>query len=64
MIQKFLKRSIGLNGVGTKAVNALSSSFKVQSVRDGQTVIAKFSKGILQDVIKEETNKKWHNSMV
>ncbi len=52
------KRSIGLNGVGTKAVNALSSSFKVQSVRDGQTVIAKFSKGILQDVIKEETNKK------
>jgi len=52
------KRSIGLNGVGTKAVNALSYSFKVQSVRDGQTVIAKFSKGILQDVIKEETNKK------
>ena len=39
------KKSVGLNGVGTKAVNALSSSFRVQSVRDGQTKISEFSVG-------------------
>ncbi|MDA0194556.1 MAG: DNA topoisomerase IV subunit B [Bacteroidetes bacterium] len=39
------QKSVGLNGVGTKAVNALSNYFKVQSVRDGQTKIAEFSKG-------------------
>ncbi|HEV8053121.1 MAG TPA: DNA topoisomerase IV subunit B [Parachlamydiaceae bacterium] len=38
--------SVGLNGVGTKAVNALSSYFKVRSHRDGQYVEAVFSKGI------------------
>jgi topoisomerase-4 subunit B len=40
--------SVGLNGVGTKAVNALSSHFLVRSVREGQFVEARFSKGILQ----------------
>ena len=39
------KKSVGLNGVGTKAVNALSSYFKVQSIRDGQTVFAEFEMG-------------------
>ncbi|SDW88059.1 topoisomerase-4 subunit B [Lutibacter oricola] len=39
------KKSVGLNGVGTKAVNALSSYFKVQSVRDGETAFAEFSAG-------------------
>lgn len=39
--------SVGLNGVGTKAVNALSSFFRVCSYRDGQYVEASFSKGIL-----------------
>ncbi|MBS9766603.1 MAG: type IIA DNA topoisomerase subunit B [Flavobacteriaceae bacterium] len=39
------KKSVGLNGVGTKAVNALSSFFKVQSIRDGKTAIAEFEKG-------------------
>lgn len=38
--------SVGLNGVGTKAVNALSSHFKVRSHRDGQFVEAVFSKGV------------------
>jgi topoisomerase-4 subunit B len=42
---KAFKKSVGLNGVGTKAVNALSSYFKVQSFRDGQTVSAEFSAG-------------------
>jgi len=41
------KKSVGLNGVGTKAVNALSSSFKVQSYRDGKTKASEFEKGVL-----------------
>ncbi|MCX8080364.1 MAG: type IIA DNA topoisomerase subunit B [Bacteroidia bacterium] len=41
------KRSIGLNGVGTKAVNALSHYFKVTSYRDGQAKTAEFERGIL-----------------
>ncbi len=39
------KKSVGLNGVGTKAVNALSSYFKVQSFRDDQTKEAEFCRG-------------------
>lgn len=49
------KKSIGLNGVGTKAVNFLSSYFQVKSVRDGKTRSAKFHKGTLVE-ISEETN--------
>jgi topoisomerase-4 subunit B len=41
--------SVGLNGVGTKAVNALSSSFEVASFRDGKFVRATFQRGKLQD---------------
>jgi len=41
------KKSVGLNGVGTKAVNALSSYFKIQSIRDGQLKAARFERGIL-----------------
>lgn len=41
--------SVGLNGVGTKAVNALSSQFVVRSMREGQEVEAQFSKGVLID---------------
>jgi topoisomerase-4 subunit B len=41
------QKSVGLNGVGTKAVNALSSFFKVESVRDGETKVAEFDKGEL-----------------
>ncbi len=44
---KAFKKSVGLNGVGTKAVNALSSFFKVQSIREDKTKIAEFSKGEL-----------------
>ncbi|GIV28255.1 MAG: hypothetical protein KatS3mg027_2069 [Bacteroidia bacterium] len=49
------KKSIGLNGVGTKAVNALSTHFRVIAYRDGQCKEAIFSKGVL---IKEEPVKK------
>lgn len=41
------KKSVGLNGVGTKAVNALSSYFKVQAYRDGKTKCSEFEKGQL-----------------
>jgi len=49
------KKSVGLNGVGSKAVNALSTFFKVQSIRDGVTKIAEFSKG---NLVKEYNNQK------
>ena len=42
---KAFKKSVGLNGVGTKAVNALSSYFKIQSVREGKTKIIEFTRG-------------------
>lgn len=41
------QKSVGLNGVGTKAVNALSSYFKVQSFREGETKVAEFETGQL-----------------
>ena len=54
---KAFKKSVGLNGVGTKAVNALSSYFKVESVRDGQIKAAEFSQGgITDDHDIEETS--------
>jgi topoisomerase-4 subunit B len=46
--------SVGLNGVGTKAVNALSEMFRVTSFRDGEYAMAEFKSGILQ---KEEKGK-------
>jgi len=45
---------VGLNGVGTKAVNALSEYFKVQSYRDGETKVAEFEKGVLKEDRKVE----------
>ena len=44
---KAFKKSVGLNGVGTKAANALSDYFKVQSFREGETKVAEFEKGNL-----------------
>lgn len=46
---KAFKKSVGLNGVGTKAVNALSSHFMVYSVRDGEKKSATFERGVLVD---------------
>ena len=53
---KAFKKSVGLNGVGTKAVNALSSNFEVRSYREGKVRIAKFQRGILQSDITEDSN--------
>jgi topoisomerase-4 subunit B len=53
------QKSVGLNGVGTKAVNALSSYFCVQSFREGKTKKAEFSKGELtQDYAESDTEEK------
>ena len=46
------QKSVGLNGVGTKAVNALSTYFKVQSFREGETKMAEFSQGVITNDVK------------
>jgi topoisomerase-4 subunit B len=57
---KAFKKSVGLNGVGTKAVNALSHFFRVESVRDNQQKAAEFSAGnlVLEEEITESTKRK------
>ncbi len=57
---KAFKKSVGLNGVGTKAVNALSNYFRVESIRDNQQKAAEFSAGnlILEEEIQESTKRK------
>ena len=55
---KAFQKSVGLNGVGTKAVNALSTNFTVQSYRDGKTRIATFSKGELQTDEQKDTTQR------
>jgi topoisomerase IV subunit B len=50
---KAFQKSVGLNGVGTKAVNALSSYFKVTAYRDGKEKTAEFDKGVLTKEHKE-----------
>ncbi|ATA77977.1 DNA topoisomerase IV subunit B [Capnocytophaga canimorsus] len=52
------KKSVGLNGVGTKAVNALSTYFKVESVRDNQSKSATFEKGVLTNELPVEATTK------
>ncbi len=53
------KKSVGLNGVGTKAVNALSEYFRVESSRDGKSAAAEFSQGNLKDEeFLEETSRR------
>lgn len=48
------KKSVGLNGVGTKAVNALSDYFKVRSIREGKVKMAEFSRGLITENYPEE----------
>ena len=55
---KVFKKSVGLNGVGTKAVNALSEQFYVCSYRDGECSWARFERGELKDSGKGETREK------
>ena len=52
---KAFQKSVGLNGVGTKAVNALSNAFTVQSYRESRTKIAEFAKG---ELLRDESEKR------
>ncbi len=53
------KKSVGLNGVGTKAVNALSSSFRVESTRDGKSKSVDFEQGnLVNEEILDETSRR------
>ncbi|WP_033958216.1 DNA topoisomerase IV subunit B [Psychroserpens jangbogonensis] len=57
---KAFKKSVGLNGVGTKAVNALSSFFRVESTRDNKSASAEFEQGNLtnQDILDDTSRRK------
>ena len=55
---KAFKKSVGLNGVGTKAVNALSSKFNVSSTREGKTKVAEFELGILKNENLDSSDQK------
>ena len=57
---KAFKKSVGLNGVGTKAVNALSEYFRVESTRDGKSASAEFEQGNLtnQDLLDDTSRRK------
>lgn len=56
---KAFQKSVGLNGVGTKAVNALSTSFVVQSYRDGRTKRAEFTRGeLVSDALEIDTTQR------
>ncbi|HKP32377.1 MAG TPA: DNA topoisomerase IV subunit B [Chitinophagaceae bacterium] len=58
------QKSVGLNGVGTKAVNALSNYFKVSSVREGKIKEAEFEKGVLIKEYKESKTSETNGTLV
>ncbi|HLZ17104.1 MAG TPA: ATP-binding protein, partial [Cyclobacteriaceae bacterium] len=58
------QKSVGLNGVGTKAVNALSNYFKVQAFRDGATKMAEFKKGVLTSDPKQSKSTDKNGTLV
>jgi topoisomerase-4 subunit B len=58
------QKSVGLNGVGTKAVNALSNYFKVQAFRDGATKLAEFKKGVLVNDPKQTKTDEKNGTLV
>ncbi|MBT6807924.1 MAG: type IIA DNA topoisomerase subunit B [Flavobacteriales bacterium] len=57
---KVFKKSVGLNGVGTKAANALSSYFCIRSIRDGKSKFAEFEQGVVEndEEIQENTSRR------
>jgi topoisomerase-4 subunit B len=61
---KAFQKSVGLNGVGTKAVNALSSYFKVESFREGKSKVAEFDRGALIKEHKETNTTEENGTMV
>ena len=61
---KAFKKSVGLNGVGTKAVNALSEFFTVTAFREGQSKSAEFNFGILKKESKLEPSKEENGTLI
>jgi topoisomerase-4 subunit B len=61
---KAFQKSVGLNGVGTKAVNALSNYFKVTAYREGREKVAEFERGILIKEHKEAATKEENGTAV
>jgi topoisomerase-4 subunit B len=61
---KAFQKSVGLNGVGTKAVNALSTYFKVTAYRDGKEKTAEFERGVLIKEHKETSSKEQNGTRV
>jgi len=61
---KVFKKSVGLNGVGIKAVNALSSNFEISSFREGRVKSAEFSVGELIDDKKETSSDETNGTLV
>src|SRR5687768_3639863 len=61
---KAFQKSVGLNGVGTKAVNALSNYFKVTAFREGKEKTAEFEKGVLKKEHKEAPTKEENGTLV
>ncbi len=61
---KAFQKSVGLNGVGTKAVNALSKYFKVASVREGKIKVAEFERGVLTKEHKEGVTDQANGTLV
>ena len=57
---KVFKKSVGLNGVGTKAANALSSHFSIRSIREGKSKYVEFERGVItnEEDIQENTSRK------
>ncbi len=61
---KAFQKSVGLNGVGTKAVNALSSYFKIMAIREGKQKTAEFEKGVLINEHKEAKTEEPNGTLV
>ena len=61
---KVFQKSVGLNGVGTKAVNALSNYFKVASFREGKVKEAEFERGVLMKEHKEAKTDEENGTLV
>src|SRR6201998_4510203 len=61
---KAFQKSVGLNGVGTKAVNALSSYFKVTAFREGKEKTAEFERGVLIKEHKETSTKEDNGTFI
>src|SRR5205085_7106060 len=61
---KAFQKSVGLNGVGTKAVNALSNYFKVTAYREGKEKTAEFERGLLKKEYKEAKTGEQNGTLV